>query len=195
MITIDKKNYILADDIIEKCPVWCKGVRNGREFIKKKEVSNKYFEYARFIDEQWNITDGKCIKYDKVLVRKLYLDKCDEYANELSGNVTYKNGIVKAPDVIYLDDTEKFTDNEGNVLEIETRGIREHNYIYFKVKDVANSFGMKRLQDIIIDNRNTYTIDIDYKYFICLNPGNNVAQTKKRHIVKKIPKLRSRLTP
>ena len=50
MAAINKKNYILADNIIEQCPIWCKGIRNGREFVKKKAVDDKYFEYARFTD-------------------------------------------------------------------------------------------------------------------------------------------------
>jgi hypothetical protein len=40
----------LADNILEQWPIWCKGIRNGREFVKKKAVDDKYFEYARFTD-------------------------------------------------------------------------------------------------------------------------------------------------
>ena len=36
-----------------------------------------------------------------------------------------------------LDDEEKFHDNEGRVVEIETRGEREHDKVYFLAKDVA----------------------------------------------------------
>ena len=68
-------------------------------------------------------------------------------------------------------------DNEGNILEIETRGKREYNKIYFKVKDVATSFNMENLIIIIIDKRKIdgYCENIHYKYFNCkkLATGNN----------------------
>ncbi len=62
------------------------------------------------------------------MVRKIHLDKQDEYVNEIKGeNVKDAKGIGKAPNVIHLDDEEKLIDNDGNVLEIETRGTREYN--------------------------------------------------------------------
>jgi hypothetical protein len=126
MVSINKKNYILADDIIAKCGIFCKGIRNGRELIKKKVIDKKYYEYARFTDGIWVINDGKSVKYDKVIIRKIYLDKCDEYVNEINGeNVKDEKGIETAPDIIHLNYDEKFTDNDGNVLEIMALQIKK----------------------------------------------------------------------
>ena len=38
MIIINNKKYILSDDILTTCPIWCKGIRNGRELVKKKSI-------------------------------------------------------------------------------------------------------------------------------------------------------------
>jgi hypothetical protein len=180
MISINKKNYILADEIISKCPLWCKGVRNGREFIKKKIIDEKYYEYARITDGLWIISDGKSVKYDKVIVRKLYLDKCDSYVNEINGeNVKDEKGIEKAPNIIHLDDKEKFTDNDGNMLEIETRGTRLCNNIFFKVKDVGKGFGINRIYESLTNNNTSYTIKEDYIYFMCEKPNSIDKYTNK----------------
>jgi hypothetical protein len=58
--------------------------------------------------------------------------------------------IENAPPALYLNDSEKFHDADGNVIEIETRGERDIKKIYFKVKDVSVGFGMPRLKNTIL---------------------------------------------
>ncbi len=157
-----------ANDLIRECPVWCKGIRNGREFVNEKNVPAKYYVYARQDGDEWTITDGASRKCDKVLIRKLYLDRCDEYTNEINGvDVQDKDGIAMAPDIICLEDNEKFTDDNGNVLEIETRGTRQSDGVYFKVKDVSRGFGVDDLYVTLIKKHTQYVEHNDYVYFIC----------------------------
>src|SRR5690606_18137848 len=88
-----------------------------------------------------------------------------------------------APEIIVLDDEEKFKDNLGNMCEIETRGTRDPRGIYFKVADVASSFGMANLHQTIIDNRNNGYFDgIHYKYFYLMQVGR--ANTKQIKVKK-----------
>jgi hypothetical protein len=187
-IYIDKKNYILADDIITACPIWCKGVRNGRELVKKKNIDKVHFIYARLTDEGWTPNEGISVKYDKVLIRKLYLDKCDEYKKEINNdNVRDEKGIEKAPDIIILDDEEKFKGDDGNILEIETRGVRDHKGIYFKVKEVETAFEMNKLHTILIDKsvKDGYTENEHYKYFNCEKSSSTGKKTDKKNTIKK----------
>ena len=69
-----------------------------------------------------------------------------------------------------LKDREKFTDCDGNIIEIETRGERNYKLIYFKVKDVSAGFEMPSLQDNLIDKDKGYQENTDYKYFVVQNP-------------------------
>lgn len=170
MITIEEKKYIQADDVITSCPIWCKGVRNGRELVKKKGINEKHYIYARNGDDGWNVSDGKSVKYDKVFIRKKYLDTLKEYTSEINNkNVKDKDGIEKAPDIIILDDDEKFHDDDGNIMEIETRGIREHDKIYFRVKDVSDKLEIKNLSNTLLHNVGSYVYAKDYKYFVCID--------------------------
>jgi hypothetical protein len=168
VITINKLNYVQADDVIRNAPIFCKGIRNGREFVKKKIINSKHYIFAKSIDGKWVVSDGKSLRYDNVLIRKKYIATLEALQNELNGvdNVVDDDGTEKAPDIIDLADDEKFHDNEGNIVEIETRGERAHDGIYFRVRDVMMAFEMKSLSKNIQDEKSAYVADDDYKYFM-----------------------------
>jgi hypothetical protein len=165
-VTYNNKIYIHTDYILGNAPIYSRSCRSGKELIRKKKIDD--YLYFRFDGCEWINTDGKSRKYDKVFVNKTVI----ENIKELNGDdVTDDDGIEMAPDIIELEDHEKFQDTDGNILNIETRGVREDDKIYFKVKDVEKAFGIKRL-DIILtqiqkDKTNSYINNIDYKYFNC----------------------------
>ena len=98
----------------------------------------------------------------------------DHYASEID---VYDAGrsAVEAPALLILDDTDKFKDTDGKILEIETRGDKDIHNIFFKVKDVSNAFNMPRLQDVLLDKRGNYQPE-DYKFYkVChVNNGKTI---------------------
>lgn len=46
-----------------------------------------------------------------------------------------KYDIEPVPELLILKDSEKFQDKYNNVLEIETRGVRDPEHCYFKATD------------------------------------------------------------
>ena len=100
----------------------------------------------------------------------------------VSGPLIDNNGVSEAPEIINLDDSEKFKDSDDKIVEIETRGTRKYNDIYFSVEDVMFGFGIKGLNKTIIDERNKYVEEVDYKYFILKISVTNA----KKIITKKI---------
>ena len=177
IVKLNEIEYINCDDVFKKAPIYCKDSRNGRELIKNKKI--KDFIYARLKENKWTITDGKSYKYDKILFKKSFIDTIKEITEPIITDDKYET----APDIIHLDNNEKFKDNEGNIIEIEIRGEREVNSIYFKVKDVMNGFNMDRLNDIIIDKNTTYNENIDYKFFYLKNNNNfGNKQIKKKEL-------------
>ena len=46
----------------------------------------------------------------------------------------------EAPEIIILDEEEKFRDNNGKIYEIETRGAKNSKDIYFLASDIAEVF-------------------------------------------------------
>lgn len=65
-ITFEDKKYILGDIAIKDAPIYSKGCRSVRDLIKKKEIDNNKFIFARQIDGKWSISDGHSAKFDKV---------------------------------------------------------------------------------------------------------------------------------
>lgn len=169
MISILNNNnkYILADYIITNAPIFSKGVRSSRDLIKKKNIDKDLYLFSRLKNDNWIITEGKSPKFDKVFIKESYLSTITELNKKDDKITTDDKGVEKAPDIINLSNEEKFQDDEGNILEIETRGVRDHNKIYFKVKDVSKGFEMESLYTTIIDDRNAYEKDKHYKFFTC----------------------------
>jgi hypothetical protein len=166
MISINYKNntYINADYILLNAPIYSKGLRSTRELIKKKCVEDVNYIFAREKNNEWIITDGKSAKVDMIFIDKTIINTIPELNND--DKIIDDNGIEKAPKIIRLNDNEKFHDEDGNIIEILTRGEREYDKIYFRVKDVASSFNILRLQDIVLDKNTKYIMNTHYKYFI-----------------------------
>jgi hypothetical protein len=158
-ITIDDIEYINSEDVFIKAPIYCKDSRNGRELIKNKSI--KDFIYAKPKDNKWIISNGKSYKYDKILLLKSFVDTITKITNPVIVDDKYD----LAPDIINLENHEKFKDTDGNIIEIETIGERKVNGIYFKVKDVMIGFNIEHLLDTLVKNTTSYTENIDYKFF------------------------------
>ena len=174
-ININNIEYVHVDNILSKALVYSKGVRTGKELIKKHKIDKNNYIFGRLNkDNQWIQTEGKSLKYDKVLFTLSFVNTINEMKEE---------DISIAPPIIKLKDDEKFFDDEGNILEIEVRGSKEVNDIYFKVKDVAYGFEIFNLSETLLDKRNEYN-NKHYKYFNCKKPVNNRNKTNK-DIIKK----------
>uniref|UniRef100_A0A6C0H908 Bro-N domain-containing protein n=1 Tax=viral metagenome TaxID=1070528 RepID=A0A6C0H908_9ZZZZ len=199
LITIENKQYILGDYILNNALMYSKGVRSSRELVKKKNINEKKYIYARYVNNQWIKTEGKSIKFDKILIRYDYakliteLQLIEDNNNNNNNNnvnpitIIEDTKIEEAPKILILEDSEKFKDNSGKILEIETRGDRNVESIYFKVKDIMIIFEIPNLIKTITDKRyDGFSEHIHYKYFNCIKIGEPVNTTNKKNIVKEL---------
>lgn len=90
-----------------------------------------------------------------------------------------KEVIENAPPILELSDEEKFHDVDGNIIEIETRGERHEDKIYFKCKHISVGFGMEHLSKNITDKTKGYNRGSDYTFFIRNNSSPNGGANKK----------------
>ena len=112
----------------------------------------------------------------------LSLDNQDDDEEKIQN---IQQSIDLAPNILDLDDDEKFKDIDGNIIEIETRGQRNADNIFFNVHNVSDAFDMPKLYDIIIDIRkNGYIINEDFKYFITTQSvsGGNASYKKSLYL-------------
>jgi len=180
-ITYNDKNYVQGDFILTNAPIYSKGCRSSRDLIKKKNIVTDKYIFARLKEDKWLVTDGKSAKFDKVFFKKSFINSIPELKKDNSKeNITDDDGVEKSPDIINLDDSEKFKNENGNIIEIETRGERSVDKIYFRVKDVMERFQMENLQNTIIDKtKKGYIEGIHYKYFNCIKKVKNLNKTNK----------------
>lgn len=181
-IIINNIEYYKGDDLFIHTPIFCKKSRTARELIKHKNIENTI--YAKNINGEWIKTDGNSKKFDKILIPKNFCNTIPELNNENNKIIIDDNGIEKAPEIICLNDNEKFKDENGNILEIETRGERKVNGLFFKVIDVENAFNINYLNDVLNYKLGTYNYKIDYIYFMC-KKNNSLEKIKDRVFIKK----------
>ena len=165
--------YINSEDVFKKGPIYCKDCRNGRELIKNKKIIDFIYSKNKPKENKWIISDGKSYKYDRVLLKKSFVDTIPEICNP--SVIDSESKYEVAPDIILLENHEKFKDNDGNILDIETRGIKPN--IYFKVKDIITTFDIAYLDKHIIDKKDEFIENEHYKYFI--NKSSQNKQMKK----------------
>lgn len=175
IITYNDMEYVQADYVLQHAPIYSKGSRGTRDLLKKKQITE--YMFMRLVKDNWEVSNGSSQKFDKVFIPKTLLDNIPELNN--SDKIVDDNGIEKAPPIIYLQEHEKFYDNDGNTMDIETRGDRNVNHVYFKVKDVMTEFKMFKLYDTLIDINTKYKVNIHYKYFICNSSHNMVNKSDK----------------
>ena len=170
--------------LFEKAPVFCKS-RNARDLLKKKNIIETNYVFAKLDNatNTWLITDGKSRKYDKVFFTKSFVDTIPEIKEEKV--IVDEKNVELAPNIIQLEEHEKFKDENGNVIEIETRGEKKVEGVYFKVKDVAIGFKMEKLQDTLINSISNYKELFDYKYFICIKT-DTIGKKNIKKIYKRI---------
>lgn len=172
---INKKSYYLANDLMKSLPQVFKGCNVAKTFVSKHKLDDTKYVYARNSNNKWAKSDGSSRKFDKLFLEQSWFDK--KYLK----NDKYIDTIELAPEIIELDDSEKFYDNNGNIVKIEVRGEREFEKCYFRVSDIAKGFEIKRVDRTILDPRNDgYIIDKHYKFFYILNEGNNIKDKIKK---------------
>ena len=181
-IIIDNVEYISGDELMKHAPLFYKSSKNSREVLRKHNIPEKSFIYAKYdTKKNWIKTNGKSIRFDKVLFSE---DYC-RTIKELNGQKVDDKGVEEAPNEIKLSDDEKFKDDNNNIIEIYTIGVRTYDKIFFQCCDVSIRFDIKNLNNSIIDEKSSYEKEKDYKYFNvkikanCLKNENGPIKIKK----------------
>ena len=167
IITIENKEYYNAKDLKRVYKAWFYGTSKSiRLIINKQKIPSESYLYARYNKKSgWKVyTD----QYNPDKRQTLLIEK--SWAGENIPNV--KEVDVKevelkcAPDILLLRDEEKFRNN-GKIVDIETRGHRDKDSIYFLCKDVSRVFEMPSLKGTLFNNDTLYEQGKHYITFIC----------------------------
>lgn len=164
--TISGVEYYNSKDLMTYNPVFYYGCKSKpRTIIEKKKIPAEEYIYANQKSKEWNISNAEC-KKAQLLLSASWVDTHFFSKRETNVDEVKELEIKEAPEILFLKEEEKFRDTEGNVVEIETRGERNRNKIFFRVKDVMRAFEMPNLNRNLVDTLTTYEEKIHYQYFI-----------------------------
>lgn len=163
--------YFNSKELINYDPVFGHGFKTKpRNIIAKKNIPPDDYVYATFNSKQneWKHSSPEC-KKAQILITKTWADKHYFKNVRVIDDVDNADVVAEykiAPDIIELNPDEKFTDENGAVIEIETRGTKTEDGIYFRVSDVSKGFGINSLDTSLHHEEGGYIKGNDYETFI-----------------------------
>ena len=184
------EEYYDAKELKKLDPVYFYGTSGGiRKIIKKKKIDVGVYHYATFAKRKgWSsdCQENPCKKACLLLLKSWVESNIptmmdDDCVNDEEGKYEYP----QAPDLLLLEEEEKFRDSDGRVVEIETRGEMTPKGIYFSAKDVSVAFGLNRIVDSLTDKRRFKNDDEEeYRFFIVKNPvSNGISAIRKQMFI------------
>ena len=115
---------------------------------------------------KWKISNSD-VKSAKVLLLKEWVEiNVPGFGNNVKLN------LEMAPQLLTLKDDEKIRDDNGNIFEIETRGSKTIDGIYFYGKDIEKMLELESLRQTLNNENGTYIEVTHYKKFIRPNVNN-----------------------
>ena len=189
------KNVYDLDSLVQYDQAYFFGcLKRKRDAITKKQIPEEHYFYAKITKDGWSESESKYLRA-KILVTEEWakanvIKLVEKYAVKTPSS-TLRAGppgpkastsrvIVKtrkeAPDLLKLEDHEKFRDSEDNIFEVEVRGVRNEEQIFYKGKDVEKVFGMGSLVRGIHNNDNNYIKEEDYEIFLLAHEPLNVVR-------------------
>lgn len=186
-ITIGDINYYNASELEIFDPKYFVGCKKTiRQIIDKKNIIKENIAYGNNNKRYgWRLSKNQknpppkanlLLKEDWVLknIPKMNIEEDTDDESEEHPKLestmkkekkTKSNEINDAPLLLELNDEEKFHDDDGNTFEIETRGERTADGIYFLAEDVSDIFEMESLVKNIKDRKSSYYEGNDFVYF------------------------------
>lgn len=169
-VTIDAKQYYNSKDLCEYNPEFYYGCKTKpRTIIQKKNIPLTDYIYANLKAKEWNLSTEEC-KKAQLLIAKSWVDT--HYFKPETTEVVESD--IKTISLVHLEDSEKFKDANGTIMEIETCGEKTRNGIYFKVQDVMVAFDIPELDTTMMRDHTSYERGIEYDTFFIRGTPDNV---------------------
>jgi hypothetical protein len=193
IITCNENSYFNAKILKDYDQAFFFGTSKSiRHIIGKKDISLENYHYATLSKKfGWKPCANQIKPPTKavlLLLESWVIANVPKMMPESAETKETLYDYPKAPDILHLDDNEKFKDADGVAVEIETRGERTSKGIYFLAKDVANEFEMTSLIKNISDKTSNTKLlkDTHYNFYsTSIHNVENTRQTKELYITYK----------
>ena len=172
-INIANIEYYDADDVYRMEPDSFTGCsKTSRLIVSKKKLRPEDYVYMKYIKstDQWE-PSTRDYKKAKVLLTKQWVHANLIMFKAIKTDDDMKIEAMRAPPLIELADTEKFVDADGNRLDIEVRGTKSVNDIYFNVKDVGDRFKIGDVKNTLVHPDGKFLLDVHYSCLLYTSPS------------------------
>lgn len=187
--SIDKSPelYYNSKDLKAYNPVFYFGCKTKpRSIIEKKKIPESEYFYANLKGGEWNKSGSECKKAQLLIsskwVDKFFFQKDSQRQSFPNLEVVTVQDTPHAPQLLLLNEEEKFRDTDDNVVEIETRGERTRTKIVFRVKDVMIAFQMPNIECTLRAEARSYEKGIHYHSFIRASQDSVLSDTIKKEL-------------
>ena len=180
-ITFNNKEYYNAADVYKLEPYSFVGCsKTSRLIIIRKKLKEEDYVYARYdkLSNSW-ISSDAMYRLAKVLLTKTWVMSNLIKFKKNKSEEDYKIEDMIAPPIILLEDHEKFVNTDNNILEIEIRGEKFIDKIYFKVRDISEKFKLSNLNTTLTCSKSSFIRNIHFKSF---KSYNNLKQGNPKHL-------------
>jgi hypothetical protein len=150
----------------------CKKNKN-RDIVNIKKIPESEYVYAYLKKSGWILSNVQ-LNRATLFISKEWCDiHCFKTVKPKLNIMDDEEEIELAPPILKLKKSEKYA-CDGNIFLMETRGVKEHDGIYFRLKCIIKAFKLPKLQDTILREDREYQKNVHYKYFIVeTNPVND----------------------
>jgi hypothetical protein len=163
--TFNDKEVYLAEELRDYDPTFFIGcTKTVRNIIKRKNIPDDDYYFGIKLKNVWHVRE-QSYKSAKLMISKEWVEKF---------MIKSKEPKEVIPDILELNDNEKFKDADGKIINIEVRGERNRKNCYFKVSDISKGFEMPNIKKIITGDDANYKSNKHYKYFNIII-GNNLS--------------------
>ncbi len=184
VVNLNGGDYIIADDLRTTSPELFTGCRSSRNLLKRKRPNGEDFVpagkylFASLRKGCWveSTAEGSTrakLFLERTWVTALSTAQPDEQVTVAASSLDTVYEL--APPILHLTDAEKFKDNAGNVKEIETRGERQENRIFFLIKDVSFKLfaDSDYVRKLITGSQTSFERGFDKDYVTMRSAANN----------------------
>lgn len=150
----------------EKVPTFFSGCSASiGKIIEKKNIPKDMVLWVSYSKKDgWRHVDPTTVRKRKLFLRKEWVEQnIPGY-----GDNNMMLDLEPAPPLLELEEHEKFRDAKGQVVNIEVRGKRDVDKIWFRARDVETMIEMTDITVTLSNNESTFLRTDDYEYFIPL---------------------------
>jgi hypothetical protein len=180
-------NYFKAEAVRTVCPHFFVGcMRSVRNILERKKIPEHEYTFATYVKsrDEWKPSNIDVNKAALLLTEEWVLKNVPGFAKKKDITSSSTDEDIKqvplAPPILLLNDNEKFKDVDGNNIEVDVRGERHPDKIFFYGKDIERMLQMENLRVVLTQDLSGYEDGEHYKKFVHLKYVTNTSGGQKR---------------